>query len=70
MDFVLQSKERWVDVDSFRGYKDTKFSGEIVELFMAANLHDIGKITTPLEILEKPGSLTNEELKVMRCCGS
>ena len=29
-------------------------------------LHDIGKIGTPAEILDKPGELTDEELKVMR----
>jgi putative nucleotidyltransferase with HDIG domain len=29
-------------------------------------LHDIGKIGTPAEILDKPGRLTDEELKVMR----
>jgi len=32
---------------------------------VAATLHDIGKITTPEEILMKPGSLTSEERAVM-----
>ncbi len=31
-----------------------------------ALLHDIGKITTPKEILNKPGPLDSDELKVMR----
>lgn len=33
---------------------------------LAAFLHDIGKIATPVEILEKPGRLTDEEMKTMR----
>ena len=39
---------------------------ELQKILLGAYLHDIGKIATPLEILEKPGSLTNEELKIMR----
>lgn len=29
-------------------------------------LHDIGKVATPVEILEKPGSLTSAEFEIMR----
>ncbi len=32
----------------------------------AALLHDVGKITTPLEILTKPGRLTDSEREIMR----
>ena len=35
-------------------------------IFLGAYLHDIGKISIPLKILEKPGSLSAEEMKVMR----
>ena len=35
-------------------------------LFLAAALHDIGKIATPLGVLEKPGRLTKEELAVIQ----
>jgi len=35
-------------------------------LHYGALLHDIGKITTPINILEAPRKLTNEEMKVMR----
>jgi len=39
---------------------------EMEKIRLGAYLHDIGKISTPLEILEKPGSLTPEETLVMR----
>jgi putative nucleotidyltransferase with HDIG domain len=36
------------------------------EFGLAALMHDIGKVKTPLEILNKPGRLTDEEFVVMR----
>ena len=36
-------------------------------IFLAAPLHDVGKIGIPDRILLKPGRLTNEELAVMKC---
>lgn len=35
-------------------------------LFLAAALHDIGKIATPIEILEKPGKLSDEEFGIIK----
>lgn len=35
-------------------------------LQIAANLHDLGKLATPIDILEKPGSLSDEELFIMK----
>jgi HD-GYP domain-containing protein (c-di-GMP phosphodiesterase class II) len=35
-------------------------------LYLAASLHDIGKIATPIGILEKPGLLDNEEFKIIQ----
>ncbi len=35
-------------------------------LGLAAMLHDIGKVRTPLEVLNKPGTLTPDEREVMR----
>jgi len=36
------------------------------EFGFAALMHDIGKVHTPLEILNKPDKLTNEEFKIMK----
>lgn len=59
------------------GYKSSKLK----ELATAGMLHDVGKLNIPLEILDKPGPLTDEEFAVMKkhpgyamdklkpCCG-
>jgi HD-GYP domain-containing protein (c-di-GMP phosphodiesterase class II) len=36
------------------------------ELYLAAALHDIGKLATPLPILEKPDTLSNAEFSVIK----
>lgn len=38
---------------------------ELVDLGMAAFFHDLGKVETPLEILNKPGRLTDAERDIM-----
>lgn len=40
--------------------------GEIEKISMAAILHDVGKISIPDEILNKPGRFTNEEFEIMK----
>lgn len=44
------------------GYKNSKLK----ELATAGMLHDVGKLNIPLEILDKPGPLTDEEFDVMK----
>ncbi|MCW8885435.1 MAG: HD-GYP domain-containing protein [Motiliproteus sp.] len=39
---------------------------EVLQIGIGSMLHDIGKIKTPLEVLNKPGKLTDEEFKIMR----
>lgn len=39
---------------------------ELESLWVGGILHDIGKIATPLEILNKPGTLDDEERNIMR----
>lgn len=38
----------------------------INDIHFGALLHDIGKVATPVEILEKPGALTDVELEIMK----
>ena len=40
---------------------------EITGIEIAALLHDIGKMAVPVELLTKPGSLTDEEHALVRC---
>ena len=39
---------------------------QLKKIQLSAYLHDIGKISTPPEILEKNGALTEEEMRIMR----
>lgn len=39
---------------------------EVLEAAMGGLLHDMGKASTPLEILNKPGQLTDQEMEVVR----
>ena len=41
-------------------------SEEKSALFLAASLHDIGKIATPIGILEKPGKLDDDEFNIIK----
>jgi HD-GYP domain-containing protein (c-di-GMP phosphodiesterase class II) len=40
-------------------------SEELMGLYLAAALHDIGKLVTPTAILEKPGKLTEKEFSII-----
>jgi HD-GYP domain-containing protein (c-di-GMP phosphodiesterase class II) len=44
-----------------------KYEPEILaELYLAASLHDLGKLAVPTEILEKPGRLTDGEFEIIK----
>ena len=40
--------------------------GELANLGLGALLHDVGKVTIPVEVLSKPGKLTEDEWVLMR----
>lgn len=39
---------------------------QMQQIYFGSYFHDLGKISTPVEIVEKPGSLTTEEMRVMQ----
>lgn len=41
-------------------------SERLQDLYIASELHDIGKMNTPIEILNKPGKLTKEEFEIIK----
>ena len=47
---------------NYYGYNEK----ERAALYLAASLHDIGKIATPTEVLEKPGKLDKEEFEIIK----
>ncbi|MCI5905416.1 MAG: HD domain-containing protein [Oscillospiraceae bacterium] len=47
-------------------YSDLLTKDYITNLIKAAPMHDIGKISVPDAILQKPGKLTNEEFAIMK----
>ena len=47
-------------------YKDILTKDYITDLTKAAPMHDIGKISVPDAILQKPGKLTDEEFTIMK----
>lgn len=47
-------------------YKDVLTKDYINNLYMAAPMHDIGKISVPDCVLQKPGKLTEEEFEIMK----
>ena len=70
----IDVKDEYTNGHSFRVAEYTKmiaekagFSKDVVENFYNIGLmHDIGKITVPDEILNKPGRLTDEEFVIMK----
>lgn len=56
-----------VDELRCRGYYKSVLTKDYVnDLYLAAPMHDIGKISIPDAILQKPGKLTTEEFEIMK----
>ena len=47
-------------------YKEVLTKDYIKNLTLAAPMHDVGKISVPDDILQKPGKLTTDEFEVMK----
>ncbi|GHV92977.1 HD family phosphohydrolase [Spirochaetia bacterium] len=55
------SDKAWI-MGNYYGYDHTLLS----ELYLAASLHDIGKLATPTDILEKPDKLDDNEFRIIK----
>ena len=70
----IDLKDQYTNGHSFRVAEYTKMiaeelgygEAEVDEVYKIGLMHDIGKITIPDQILNKPGKLTDEEFKVMK----
>jgi HD-GYP domain-containing protein (c-di-GMP phosphodiesterase class II) len=58
------NREGWRDWQN-RERRDG-IDGRLTKLGVGLVLHDLGKLTTPPEILQKPGRLTDEEMAIMQ----
>ncbi|MEN3042999.1 MAG: HD domain-containing phosphohydrolase [Fervidobacterium sp.] len=71
LSYIIDSKSQFTREHSWRVAKvSSAIAKEIMlkdeEFFIAGLFHDIGKITTPVQVLEKKGKLTPQEMDVMR----
>jgi HD-GYP domain-containing protein (c-di-GMP phosphodiesterase class II) len=55
------ARRAWVMAEYY-GFDETTHA----EFYLAAALHDIGKLTIPAAILEKPGALNDDEFKIIK----
>jgi HD-GYP domain-containing protein (c-di-GMP phosphodiesterase class II) len=60
----VMRKYGWIDAHGKRRFDGV--ADRLVELGVGLLLHDIGKLAVPLDILQKPGPLTDEEWTAMR----
>ena len=59
--------KRVADISRFLAHKDPSLTQEDEELiYLAAPMHDIGKLFIPESILHKPGKLSEEEFEIMK----
>jgi putative nucleotidyltransferase with HDIG domain len=69
---AVELNDAYTSHHSFKVGRLAKYIGkelnyeDIDSLYTAGRLHDIGKISTPKEILNKPGRLTKEEYEIIK----
>lgn len=64
--YTFRHGER-VTINAIKIAKKLNLSTErLLDLDHASELHDLGKINTPIEILNKPGKLTKEEFEIIK----
>jgi HD-GYP domain-containing protein (c-di-GMP phosphodiesterase class II) len=70
IDYKSKFTAKHTDQIANRAYVMARYYGfdeeKCAEVFVAASLHDIGKLMIPTEILEKQGKLTDEEFETIK----
>jgi len=64
--FTKQHSSKIADMAWYMGDYYNYNREEKAKLYLAAALHDLGKLETPTAILEKPGKLTDEEYTIIK----
>jgi len=64
--FTKQHSSKIANIAWFMGEYYGYNKEEKAKLYLAAALHDLGKLETPTAILEKPGKLTDEEYLIIK----
>lgn len=64
--YTVNHQKKVADIAVKIGLECGLSSEAIEDLILAAELHDIGKIVIPLEVLNKPGIISNEEFALIK----
>jgi HD-GYP domain-containing protein (c-di-GMP phosphodiesterase class II) len=65
-DFTRKHSTQIANKAWFMGERYKQKPEELAQLYLAASLHDLGKLAVPSDILEKPGKLTGEEFQIIK----
>jgi HD-GYP domain-containing protein (c-di-GMP phosphodiesterase class II) len=65
-DFTRKHSTQIANKAWFMGKHYKQKPGELAQLYLAASIHDLGKLAVPSDILEKPGKLSGDEFQIIK----